>query len=424
MRKVFLQIRPILNIKWPAFYLLLPMDLRSNYPYWLLRHGIIESFPSLQENVTTQIAIMGGGISGALTAWHLQNAGFDVVLVDRRHIGMGSTAASTALLQYEIDVPLHKLIKKVGEKNAVQSYLLCRQAIDDIEDICTKLKAKGVFERKPSLQYASYKKDYGDLREEYEVRKKNGIPLQWLEKKEIRDKFGFSKSAALLSKDGAGLDAYQLTHLLLANSIRKGLRVFDHTEVVDIHHGARSVELLTADGKKIRAKKLVIACGYESQRYIPMQVQQLHSTYAIVTEPFIRKEFWYRNALIWETAEPYLYMRTTSDNRILMGGKDIPFSDPFKRDNLIYSKTKALEKSFHDLFPSIPFKTDFKWAGTFASTRDGLPFIGSIRQRPHTYFSLGFGGNGITFSIIAAQIIRDELKGKKNENSEIFRFDR
>src|SRR5688572_15752396 len=101
------------------------MDLRSHYPYWLLRHGILHTYPSLVKNISTQVVIMGGGISGALTAWHLQQAGFDVVLVDRRHIGMGSTAASTALLQYEIDTPLHKLIDKVGEKNAVKSYLLC-----------------------------------------------------------------------------------------------------------------------------------------------------------------------------------------------------------------------------------------------------------------------------------------------------------
>ena len=85
------------------------MDLRSDYPYWLLRQGIIRSYPSLHENAKSDIVIMGGGISGALAAWHMVEAGFNTILVDRRHIGMGSTAASTALLQYEIDVPLHEL---------------------------------------------------------------------------------------------------------------------------------------------------------------------------------------------------------------------------------------------------------------------------------------------------------------------------
>jgi glycine/D-amino acid oxidase-like deaminating enzyme len=128
--------------------------------------------------------------------------------------------------------------------------------------------------------------------------------------------------------------------------------------------------------------------------------------------------------LIWETATPYLYLRTTNDNRILIGGKDIPFTNPVKRDRLINQKTKTLERSFTKLFPEIGFKTDFKWAGAFASTKDGLPYIGSIPQKPHTYFALGFGGNGITFSAIAANIIRDLLAGKKNADAGIFSFDR
>jgi glycine/D-amino acid oxidase-like deaminating enzyme len=398
------------------------MDLRSHYPYWLLRHGILHSYPSLAENISAEIAIIGGGISGALTAWYLQDAGFNVVLVDRRHIGMGSTAASTALLQYEIDVPLHRLIDMVGEKNAVKSYLLCLQAIDDIGAICERLGVKGIFHRKPSLQYSSFRKDTAGLRQEYEARKKNGISVQWLEEKDIEEKYGFRKPGGILSKDGAELDAYHLTHELLVHCIRKGVKVYDHTTVVDIRHKKRGVELLTGDGKKIKAHKLIIACGYESQQYIPFRVQKLHSTYAVVSERYAQKDFWYKNSLIWETHNPYIYLRTTRDNRILLGGKDIPFSDPGKRDQLIAAKAKALENTFSTLFPSLPFKTDFKWAGSFASTKDGLPFIGSIAQRPHTYFALGFGGNGTTFSVVAAQLIRDELLGKKNDDAKIFSF--
>jgi glycine/D-amino acid oxidase-like deaminating enzyme len=400
------------------------MDLRSDYPYSLLRKGIIRSYPSLDHNTNTGIAIMGGGISGALTAWYLAESGFDALLVDRRHIGMGSTAASTSLLQYEIDIPLYELINKVGEKNAVRSYLLCREAINTLGTIANKLKTKDIFKRKPSFQFASHSKDKKPLEKEFLLRQKAGFSLSWLEKKDVVEKYGFSKPAGILSEDGAETDAYQLTHALLEKSIANGLKVYDHTEIIKISHHKKGVELLTADNKKIKARKLVIACGYESQQYIAKKVQELNSTYAIISEPHDQKECWYKNSLIWETQSPYLYLRTTSDNRIVVGGKDIPFSNPFIRDTLLNSKAKALEQSFKKLFPSIPFRTDFKWTGSFASTKDGLPYIGSISQRPHTYFSLGFGGNGITFSVIGAQIICDILKGKKNENEELFLFNR
>lgn len=400
------------------------MDLRSNSPYWLLKHGIVSSYPSLSEDISTEIAVMGGGISGALTAWHLQQAGFDVVLTDRRHIGMGSTAASTALLQYEIDVPLRELIKLRGEKDAVRSYMLCHQSIYSLQEIAKRIGLKEMIHPRPSFQYASYKKDTGPLREEYTLRKKAGIKIQWLEEKDIISKFGFSKPGGVLSEQGASLDPYAFTHGLIRSGIRKGMQVYDHTEITGIHHKLRGVELMTADGHRIKAKKLVIACGYESQQYIPFKIQELQSTFAIVSEPLPTKDFWHRNALIWETAEPYLYMRTTADNRVLIGGRDIESSNPAKRDLLLAKKAKELEEDLNKLFPDIPFKMDFMWAGSFGTTKDGLPYIGSIKQRPHTLFALGLGGNGITFSQIAAELIRYELLKKKNPDARVFSFDR
>lgn len=400
------------------------MNLHSPSPYWLLRHGIINSYPSLNADLRTEIIIIGAGISGALVANQLCQAGYNVVIVDRRHAGMGSTAASTSLLQYEIDKPLHQLIDLIGKKDAVKSYQLCRKAIFDIKKVCEQLKEPDLFALKPSFQFASFKKDVADLYKEYTLRKQAGFPVQWLDEKNILKKFGFEKPAGLLSQDGAAADAYKLTHCLLKKWIAKGLQVYDNTEIIAIRHTKHEIELITDNKKKVRAKKLILACGYESQQYIPKKVQELHATYAIASEPFSEKNFWYRNALIWETATPYLYLRTTNDNRILMGGKDMPFSNPVKRDSLLIQKAKSLEQSFTKLFPGMLFKTDFKWAGTFASTKDGLPYIGSIPQRPNTYFTLGFGGNGITFSAVAANIIKDLLMGKKNRDAALFNFDR
>ena len=400
------------------------MNLHSPSPYWLLRHGIINSYPSLNADLKTEIVIIGAGISGALVANQLCQAGYNMVIVDRRHAGMGSTAASTALLQYEIDKPLHQLIDLIGKKEAVKSYQLCRKAIFDIKKICGQFKEPDLFTLKPSFQFASYKKDVADLYKEYTLRKQVGFPVQWLDEKSILKKFGFEKPAGLLSQDGAEADAYKLTHSLLKKWIAKGLQVYDNTEIIAIRHTKHEIELITDNKKKVRAKKLIIACGYESQQYIPKKVQELQATYAIASEPFAGKNFWYKNALIWETATPYMYLRTTSDNRILMGGKDIPFSNPVKRDSLLIQKAKSLEQSFSKLFPGMLFKTDFKWAGIFASTKDGLPYIGSIPQRPNTYFALGFGGNGITFSAVAANIIKDLLMGKKNRDAALFSFDR
>src|SRR5579862_8721956 len=339
------------------------MDLHSSNPFWLLKNGILVNYPSLRENFNTDVAVIGAGITGALVAHHLLKAGLSVGVFDKRHVGTGSTAASTSLLQYEIDTPLHKLMKMTGEKNAIASYNLCVQSIDDLGKICDQLKTPVDFEFKKSVQYASFKKDVEELKTEYKLRKKNGIALSFLTPEEIKKKFGFYAPAGIISEKGGQVDAFKLTHELLISDTKKGLNVFDNTEIVGIEHKKRGVRLTTSTGIIIRAKNLVIACGYESQKHLTKKVERLNSTYAVVSEPLDTKRIWYRNCIIWETANPYLYLRTTKDNRILVVGKDEIFVNASVRDSKIHVKAKLLERSFGKLFPGIIFKTDFKCAG-------------------------------------------------------------
>jgi glycine/D-amino acid oxidase-like deaminating enzyme len=403
------------------------MDLHTPYPYWLLKNGFLCEYPALRTPLQVDYLVIGGGITGALTAWHLARAGISVAVVDRRHIGMGSTCASTALLQYEIDVPMYQLAKTVGEKNAARSYQLCMDAIDQLEQICEKLDLPTGFERKPSVYCASRKADLEELDLEFSIRTKHGIRVERWDKADVARAFPhFRSPGALYSPhDAAQVDAYALTHALLQDAMKNGgAQVFDKTEIVQIKHEKTQVVLQTNHDQTIRAKHVVIACGYESQQYLEQQVTRLHSTYALVSEP-IEGEIWHRDALIWETARPYLYMRTTPDRRVLVGGRDEPFYSPGKRDKLLNQKTRQLAQDFDKRFQALaPLQVDFNWAGTFAETADGLPYIGAVRERPHTTFALGFGGNGIVFSQIAGLIIRDAALGKKNADAHIFSFAR
>ncbi len=401
------------------------MDLHSAENYWPLKNGIIQDFPSLKQNVKADVVIIGAGISGALVADALCKEGLEVIIVDKRDCAHGSTAASTALLQYEIDTPLKKLIQKVGVDHAVRSYKLCLKSIDDLEKISKRFKGHADFVRKPSFQYASNRDDLKNQQDEIALRQLHKISTtKWLSPLEIKDKYGFDKLGGIFSKDGAEIDPFKLTHHLLGSNVKKNLRVFDNTKVIDIIHRPTGVTLKTDTGFEVKAGKLIIACGYESQAFLPKKVEIQKSTYAIISEVQDAKTHWFKNSLIWETADPYVYLRTTADNRILIGGKDDDFYNPQKRDKNLPQKVRLLEKNFKKLFPHIPFKTDYQWAGTFCGTKDGLPYIGGIPERKNTYFALGFGGNGITFSIIASQIIADLVSNRKNENQELFSFQR
>jgi glycine/D-amino acid oxidase-like deaminating enzyme len=400
------------------------MDLTTGYPYWLINSGLPVAYPKLEKSIKTDVLIIGGGISGALTAYYLIQAGINCLLVDQRTIGLGSTCASTSLLQYELDIPLYLLTQQIGEHAAKRAYELCYESINTLEYISKKIKF-GTFEKQKSLYFSAKQKDYIKIETEFLYRKKAGFDVQLLDRDTIKNKCGFSAPNAILSTRAAVTDAYLFTHALLQESIKNGLQAFDRTGVSEIDYQQRSVTVTTEKGYKIHAKKIVNASGYEIAEFINKKIVSLHSTYAVASEQMhIKNLQWKEKYVLWNTADPYLYIRLTSDNRIIVGGRDEDFYNPKKRDKNVKHKTQLLETDFLKLFPQIDFKSEYSWAGTFGSTKDALPYIGMYSKTPHTYYALGFGGNGITFSVIAAELICDMILGKKNNNAALFSFNR
>jgi glycine/D-amino acid oxidase-like deaminating enzyme len=400
------------------------VNLISGSPFWPIKSGLIASYPALAENVSCEMAIIGGGISGALVAHALCNEGVDTVLLDRRDVGFGSTAASTALLQYEIDTPLHQLVELVGLRNAVHSYTLCRDAIYKLEQIVEEIGCECGFRRTESLFLAKTKSEVRLIEAEYEARVDAGFDVEYWPREKIKRESSLPYAAAILSKDAAEVDAYRLTHGLLCAAVKKGLRIYDRTCVTAYDRRERSVRLETDRKFAVRAKYLTIATGYEAQQHIPQNLTSLHSTFAVISEPLKSFSGWPGRRILWETKRPYFYLRTTEDQRALIGGADEEFQNPDERARLLPKKMKVLQRKFKQLFPSIEFEPAYGWAGTFAETKDGLPFIGQNKCFPRAFFALGYGGNGITYSVTAAEIIRDLYFKRGSIDARLFDFER
>jgi glycine/D-amino acid oxidase-like deaminating enzyme len=248
--------------------------------------------------------------------------------------------------------------------------------------------------------------------------------LSYWGEKAVRQSFQLDYPAALLSFDAGQIDAYRLTHVLLRAAGNAGLQVYDQTEITDHRSGKDGAELITKEKHRIKARRIVFANGYEIPVGLRKDIVQLKSTYALVSTPCERLPEKLTEYLTWETARPYFYMRTTKDCRVLIGGEDDSFDSPKRRDARVARKSKKLVKRFGAMFPEIDLTVAYSWAGTFGETKDGLAYIGETNKRPNSYFALGYGGNGITYSLIAAQIIRDLYTGRPNPNAEVFDFDR
>lgn len=399
------------------------MKLRSTETFWPLKNAMNTSYPSLDSDINSSILIIGGGITGALTAYKLITAGKKVILVDRRDVCNGSTAASTALLQYEVDIPLHELIKIRGEKCAVDSFRNGKKAIFDIRKIIDDIKSDCGFEFKKSIYFTAYKKDIPFLKNEFKARKQHDFDVSWLNKYDL-EKIGLNAIAAIESKTAAVMDPFRLASDLLYYCQQNGMEIYDRTNITSIQPQKGKLIAHTENKFAITIDHVIHCSGYESTETIEEKIVDLKSTYALASEVLDDIPAILKNAVIWDTADPYFYYRTTPDNRIIMGGGDEEFKDAKKRDKLLPKKETFLIRQFHRRFPQTKFKLDYSWAGTFGETKDGLPYFGKPNPNKNEHYVLGFGGNGITFSVMGMNSILDSINNKKNLDLEYYRFGR
>lgn len=400
------------------------MRLRTYESFWLLKNGLLYTYPVLQQNIKTDYIVVGGGLTGALISDVLIEHGFNVTLVDRRDISNGSTAATTCMLQYEIDEMLVDLSKMIGEKAAAKCYQAGIQAITDLEKLVTKKKIDCDFKLKKSLYIAHTKKSSVKLEKEFLARKKHKLGVKWLTQEQILRQYGLLSHGGILSDTAGSADAYKLSHELIKQNVSKGLQVYDQTSIKKITEQKNGATVFTDDGYTIQGKKIIFCTGFESTSLLKEKVAKLFNTYACVSEPNAQIPKKLHDILVWDTNDPYLYLRTTGDGRLLIGGEDSDKLSQTNQQSVKEKKSDKLIKKVTGLIPGINFIEDFSWGGVFGSTKDGLPYIGVSPEYKHGYFVLGFGGNGITFSMQARKILIDHLQDKPNELAEYYRFGR
>jgi glycine/D-amino acid oxidase-like deaminating enzyme len=393
-------------------------DLRTGVTYWQSRPMPRVPAAPLARDIRTDVLVVGAGISGALVAEALSSS-FAVVIADRRGPVKGSTPASTALVEYEIDTPLTDLAKKIGATKAARAWQRSHLALHALAARTRALGIRCDMVRRDNLYLAGNGLDAAGLRTETEARRAIGLETAFLPRKEVERRFGIRNRAALLAYDDVALDPRRLTGGYLRAALARGAVLYAPVEIGEIETSASGVTAETAGGPTIRARHIVYCTGYELPTFVPHGRHKVMSTYAIATRPQ-RSHLWPEEVFIWEASDPYLYMRTTADGRAICGGEDEEFSDAEKRDALIDRKAAAIGRKLNRLFPQLDTEPAFAWAGAFGSTETGLPSIGAVPGKPHCWAVLGFGGNGITYSRIAADIISAALAGKNDPDADLY----
>jgi glycine/D-amino acid oxidase-like deaminating enzyme len=397
-------------------------DLREGRVVWT-RYAVPRiSGTMLKRSVKTEVVIVGAGISGAMIAQSLADNGLKPLIIDRRRSALlGSTAASTALLQFELDTPLTKLSASIGPSRAAKVWIASRNAVNELRTRTYRLGIDADFHTRPSLYLAGNVLDAKGLEREVKLRQRIGLSSEYLNRKALWHHFGIDRAAALLNHGNAEANPVHLAAGYLRNAIRNGARLHAPHELVDIQCNRRGSTLQLKDGVEIHARHVVFCTGYELAKIVPTSGTKIFSTWAIATRPQ-PQSVWPQKALIWEASEPYLYMRTTEDGRVICGGEDEEFADEAKRNALIPIKTKRIGAKLKRMFPNLDERAVMSWTGSFGASENGMPTIGRLPKYPNCYAVMGYGGNGITFSMLATGLITAAIKGKVLPESKLFAF--
>jgi glycine/D-amino acid oxidase-like deaminating enzyme len=404
--------------------------LRLDLPIWLAHEhaSIRQPVAALRRTVDVAVVVVGGGITGAAVAWRFAEAGISVALVEGRRFARGSTAASTALLMQEPDEDFTELSRRYDRARARRIWELSRDATHEFVATLRRLDIRCDLAARDSVYYATTPSDARHLRREQRTRERAGLAATWLEGAALRRTIGFGAAAAIRTRGNAQVDPYRACLGLLRAAARAGAQLFERSPVRSIAPSKRGVVVRCARGA-VRAKYAVIATGYATPYFKPLDARfRMLTTYVVATRrltPVERRGVGLGDVMIWDTGQPYHYARWTPDRRLLLGGADRPLMPERLRRQAWRDGTRAVREELTRLYPSLAeVPIEFAWEGLFATTPDGLPYVGPHRRYGRQLFALGYGGNGMTLGFLASRLILDWYQGARTVDHELFAFSR
>ena len=402
------------------------MNLQSGAYYWPTTLPDAPTYPALQEDLSCDVLIIGGGSSGAQCAYYLANANLNVVVIEKTTIGSGSTSANTALLQYSGEKMFTNLVNTFGTDYITRHLQLLKEAVDEIEQASNKVAIDCEFNRRDTLYAASCIEDVEKLKKEYDFLKKHHCELAFLEQEEIEAKYPFSRPAAIYSYNDAEINPFRYTHALIDYAARKGVRIYEHTEMNGQHYDKEKDKMIisTKNGYSIQARHVIFAAGYEGIEIKQEKKASFVSTFTVTTNQVDDLSEWYKRTIIWETARPYIYMRTTNDNRIIIGGLDDNTNYPEDRDSKLVNKKNLLIEELNKRFPTINAQAEYYLTAFYGGIVDGIPIIGQYEDFPSCYFLFAFGDNGTVYSQLLSKIIATDIIEGKSPNLDLYLQDR
>jgi glycine/D-amino acid oxidase-like deaminating enzyme len=388
----------------------------------------VPAYPRHRGSMLIDVAIIGGGLTGCLSAYAFAGAGTKIVLLDADRIGRGATGSAAGWIADEPGVPFTDLVNAAGRKPAQAAWQAWRRAALDLAALLRRLDIKCGLESHAAVTVAATPDQVARLKHEQKARRDAGIDAPLLAGRAIKTEFALDAQAGLRSKDGSTVDPYRACIGVAAAAAARGAMLFERSPVKRITFNRKTADVITGGGT-LRVNRIIVATGRPTPLFKALARHfWFKTTYLVQTRPVptkIRHLLGRRDAIVRDAAEPPHLLRWIGDDRILVTGADSDAVPAKLRDKVIVQRTGQLMYELSTVYPEISgLEPEYGWSADYTRTGDGLPYIGAHRNYPHHLFAWGDASHSLTGAYLASRTMLRQHLGKDEPVDEAFSFNR
>jgi glycine/D-amino acid oxidase-like deaminating enzyme/nitrite reductase/ring-hydroxylating ferredoxin subunit len=378
------------------------MPATAHLSYWHETAGELTShYPTLETDIDVDIVILGAGITGLTAAAHLHDSGRRVAVLEAGQIGSGTTGFTSAHLDATTDFDLHKMIFEYGQTAASVVTTATREAIDQIEFRCRNWP-DCEFSRVPSYEFTEVVAGVKGLQKQYDAAKKLGFDCYFT--KEVP--LPFACAGAVVERGQGRFHAQRYLQHLAADLHDKGCSIYENTSAKPPSSGAPLC--IETDGGRVHAQHVIVATHspYLGISEFDFRVFPYQSYVAAA-----RVEDTIPDALYWDDADPYHYIRIASPHDphlLIVGGCDHKSGQPIDERE----RFAELEQYIRDHFSLIAI--EHQWSGQYYNPADGLPHVGRVPGMKDVFIATGFAGAGLTWGTVSGTLIARLIQGQRH----------
>jgi glycine/D-amino acid oxidase-like deaminating enzyme/nitrite reductase/ring-hydroxylating ferredoxin subunit len=383
--------------------------MKSTQALW--SRSSLPRFPRLEVDLRTEVAVIGGGITGLTTALLLAEAGKQVTLLEARQLASGVSGRTTAHLTEALDTRYHVLESKFSREGAALARVSTREAIEKIALWAGASNVDCGFERLNGYLFAQDESQLGELDAELLAAERAGAVVS----RENELPLPLPARGAVVFANQAQFRPIDYLRGLAERLAQTNARVYEN--VLVSHVGNQGQFKLETDGGRTVTADAVVVATHAPFQTMKLEVQLAQYRSYVVSGPLARP----LGGLFWDMADPYHYLRSTTiegKDYLIVGGAD------HRTGTLPEGGPDAPFRELQALATRLGSTVAERWSAQVAEPADGLPFIGKPDAKMELYLAQGFSGNGMTFGTLAAMMISDALLGRPSRYADLYRADR